>query len=220
MTEALLAAGIKGARAVQIGCNNGRETLSACAIGATECWGIDQSTAFLAQTEQLCAISGHNAHFLAADIYQLPKFTPRDFDVAFVTIGVLNWMPDLTRFFAAVASLLRRGGQLVIYETHPTLEMVDPFAKDPFALAYSYFRSEPFVENETFSYDGRAREAAPESHWFIHPLGRIIQGCLDAGLAVTSLKEYAHNIRETDYDIYVDQAAQLPMCFLLKATKT
>ena len=94
MTQALQSAGITGARAVQVGCNNGREVLSACALGAAEVWGIDQSTAFLAQAATLRDISGHNAHFLEADIYALPAGAPGDFDVAFITIGVLNWMPD------------------------------------------------------------------------------------------------------------------------------
>ncbi len=40
-------------------------------------------------------------------------------------------MPDLARFFRVVAGLLRPGGQLVIYETHPVLEMFDPEVETP-----------------------------------------------------------------------------------------
>lgn len=218
MTSALQDAGIKCARAVQIGCNNGREVLSACALGAAECWGIDQSTAFLGQAAILRDISGHNAHFLAADIYALPADTPRDFDIAFITIGVLNWMPDLPRFFAAVAGLLRPGGQLVIYETHPVLEMFEPTADDPHRPEHSYFRTDAFVETGTITYDGTAHEGAAESHWFIHTLSAIVQAALDAGLNLTQLQEFPHNIREVDYAIYEGQAAQVPMSFLLRAT--
>lgn len=220
MSNALVDAGIHGARAVQIGCNNGREVLSACAIGAASCLGIDQSDAFLAQAAQLRDISGHNATFLEADIYALPKDTPRDFDLAFITIGVLNWMPDLPRFFKAVAGLLRPGGQLVIYETHPMLEMFDPEGQDPMRPAFSYFRTEAFVETAAITYDGSTPEDVPESHWFIHPLSSIVQACIDAGLSLTGLQEFPHSIREVDYDIYENQSAQVPMSFLLRATKS
>lgn len=218
-TQALKAAGIEGARAVQVGCNNGREVLSACAIGAKTCWGIDQSDAFLAQARQLRDISGHDAHFLAADIYALPPDAPRDFDLAFITIGVLNWMPDLPRFFAAVADLLHPGGRLVIYETHPMLEMFEPNSDDPFRLDSSYFREEPFIETAAITYDGSTPDDVSESYWFIHTLSEIVQGVLDAGLTLDALREYPHSIREVDYDVYEGQEAQLPMSFLLRAHK-
>ena len=40
-------------------------------------------------------------------------------------------MPDLVIFFAVVTKLLRPGGRLVIYETHPVLEMFDPECPTP-----------------------------------------------------------------------------------------
>ena len=219
MTNALQDAGIKGARAVQIGCNNGRGVLLACALGAAECWGIDQSTTFLGQAAKLKDISGHNSHFRAADIYALPTDTPRDFDIAFITIGVLNWMPDLARFFAAVAKLLRPGGQLIVYETHPVLEMYEPSAEDPHRPEHSYFRTDAFVETAAITYDGSEHDGAEESHWFIHTLSAIVQAALDAGLTLTQLREFPYSIREVAYDIYEGQAAQVPMSFLLRATR-
>lgn len=219
MTAALQGAGIKGARAVQVGCNNGREVLSACALGAQTCLGIDQSPAFLAQAAALKEISGHPATFLEADIYALPAATPRDHDLAFITIGVLNWMPDLATFMRATAALLRPGGRLVIYETHPMLEMFDPEGADPFALDSSYFNKEPYIEAEAIVYDDSAPGAAPESHWFAHTLSDIVQGALDAGLTLTELREYPHSIRETLYDQYQGQDAQVPMSFLMCAAK-
>lgn len=220
LTNALIKAGVQGAKAVQVGCNNGREVLSLCALGASECWGIDQSAAFLAQAETLKAVSGHAATFLEADIYALPPDTPRDFDLCLITIGVLNWMPDLPRFFQAVAGLLRSGGQLVIYETHPMLEMFDPASDTPHLPAFSYFKSDAIVETAAITYDGSERSAGPETHWFIHTLGAIVQGAIDARLSLTGLCEFPQSIREVDYDIYSGKNAQLPMSFLLTATKS
>jgi SAM-dependent methyltransferase len=220
LTEALHKAGIKGARLVQVGCNNGRETLSACALGAAYALGIDQSAEFLKQADTLRDISGHDVAFLNADIYALPEDAPTGFDIALITIGVLNWMPDLPRFFQAVAGLLRPGGQLVIYETHPFLEMFDPQADDPHQPAFSYFRKEAFVETQSITYDGKNTDGAPETHWFIHTLSHIVQSVLDADMSLGRIEEYPHSIREVEYDIYTDLAAQLPLSFLLTATRT
>lgn len=219
ITAALQDAGIGGARVVQVGCNNGREVFSAMALGAAEGWGIDQSDGFLALAATLNKLSPHAARFLQADIYALPADTPRDFDIAFITIGVLNWMPDLHRFFASVAGLLRTGGQLVIYETHPMLEMFDPASSTPHSPAFSYFRTEPHIETETITYDGTGTADGPEAHWFPHTLSAIVQAALDAGLSLTALHEYPASIREVEYDIYEDREAQIAMSYLLRAVK-
>ena len=220
MTDALIGSGIEGARAIQIGCNNGREVLSACALGAAEVWGLDQSIEFLTQARTLRDISGHNAHFLAADIYDLPADAPRDFDVAFITIGVLNWMPDIPSFFTAVSGLLRTGGKLVIYETHPMLEMFYPDSETPYQVDTSYFRLEAFIDTAAITYDGTDPGPVPENHWFVHTLSAIVQASLNAGLRLDRLNEFPHSIREVDYDIYEDQEAQIPMSFLMCATKS
>lgn len=218
MTNTLIDAGIKDARVVQIGCNNGRELLSACALGANYGLGIDQSGAFLEQAAHLQRLSGHNASFLNADIYALPSDTPRDFDIAFITIGVLSWMPDLPGFFAVLASLLRPGGRMVIYETHPILEMFDPHGDTPDTPTIPYFHTGPDSAAEAITYDG-TRAEAPISHWFIHTMGDIITAAISAGITITALTEFPHSIREVDYARYENQAAQLPMSYMLLGTK-
>ncbi len=220
---------VVGVRCVQIGCNNGREALSLANMRAKFVLGIDQSAAFLAQAEILSAINRRatpeavRPAFLRADIYALPEDAPQDFDLALITIGVLNWMPDLDGFFAAVAGLLAPDGRLVIYETHPFLEMFDPHGATPLMPVLSYFRRAPYREQATITYDGAALEQpaadAPASYWFPHPLGDIVTACVKAGLGLRSLREFSHTNREVDYDIYVDQPAQLPMCYLLSAQK-
>ena len=83
------------------------------------------------KAKTLQAISGHNCQLLCSDVYALPNDIARDFDIGLITIGDLRWMPDLTRFFSIATGLLRPGGRLVIYETHPVLEMFDPHCATP-----------------------------------------------------------------------------------------
>ena len=219
ITACLRSVGIAGKSLVQIGCNNGREVLSAIALGARGALGIDQSEAFLAQAALLSTVAKTDARFLRADIYDLPPDTPRGFDIALVTIGVLNWMPDLPGFFRAAAGLLAAGGCLVIYETHPFLEMFDPHAADPFTPARSYFATAPVRSEQAIVYDGGARGAAPSSFWFVHRLGDIVHNCVAAGLRIERLEEFPHSNREAEYDRYESRPAQLPLCYTLIARK-
>jgi ubiquinone/menaquinone biosynthesis C-methylase UbiE len=130
--------GVDGKDVVQLGCNNGRESLSLFALGARSVVGVDQSGAFLEQARELASRSPHAPQFIEADTHHLPAQLQERFDLALITIGVLNWMPDIGEFFRHVARTLKPGGALVVYETHPFLEMFDPEAVDPFRLASSY----------------------------------------------------------------------------------
>jgi hypothetical protein len=142
------------------------------------------------------------------------------FDLALITIGVLNWMPDLGRFLTVAASLLAPGGRLVIYETHPVLDMFEPHADAPHLPQYSYFRTEPFITDQEIVYDGSQTGAAPPSYWYFHTMGDIVTGCVKAGLQIAELVEYPHSNREVDYEIYVGRQAQLPLCYSLVAVKS
>jgi SAM-dependent methyltransferase len=220
LTGLLEQVGIDGKDVVQLGCNNGRESLSLFALGARSVVGVDQSAAFLDQARELASRSPHAPEFVEADIHHLPHKLQGRFDMALITIGVLNWMPDIGEFLRHVAQTLKPGGSLVVYETHPFLEMFDPESADPYRLASSYFRSEPFVQNEPIVYEGKVEQPSAESYWFVHTLGAIFTGALDAGLQISHFKEYPHSNREELYDRYQQQKAQLPLCFTWVAVKT
>ncbi len=218
-TDLLTTLPIVGKSVVQIGCNNGREILSALNLGASRGLGIDQSAEFLAQAEQLRSIAQIDCEFLNSNIYELPQNDAVDFDLALITIGVLNWMPDLTRFFKIVSERLKGNGQLLIYETHPFLEMFNPEAVDFRSPSFSYFKESPFQQDEAIVYDDSEEAKGPVSFWYIHRLGEIVTACAQAGLTINSLVEYPHSNRETAYDGYENQPAQLPMSFSLLAKK-
>jgi SAM-dependent methyltransferase len=211
--------GVDGKDVVQLGCNNGRECLSLFALGARSVVGVDQSEAFLDQARELASRSPHAPEFIEADIHHLPTELHGRFDVALITIGVLNWMPDIGEFFRHVAQTLKPGGSLVVYETHPFLEMFDPESTDPHRPDSSYFRSEPFVQHQPIVYEGKVDQQAASSYWFVHTLGAIFTGAIDAGLQISHFKEYPHSNREELYDRYEQQTAQLPLCFTLAARK-
>jgi SAM-dependent methyltransferase len=219
MTEALKQMKLGGKSVVQVGCNNGREVLSLPAYGAKNALGIDQSAAFIDQARELGEIAQKPVTFLCANIYDLPTDTPRGFDVAMITIGVLSWMPDLPGFFHTVAGLLSKGGQIIIYETHPFLELFNPKASNPYQLEFSYFQTEPSIEAEVITYDGSTHDGGVESYWYTHTISHIFTSMLDAGFLITKFEEFAHSNREIDYAVYENRPAQIPMCYILQAAK-
>ncbi|WP_375687500.1 class I SAM-dependent methyltransferase [Pseudooceanicola sp. LIPI14-2-Ac024] len=218
LTSILDGLALEGKSAVQIGCNNARELLSLAVLGIRPALGIDQSLAFLAQARTLADAAGMDLRLLEADIYDLPGDVGQ-YDLALITIGVLSWMPDLPAFFHAVAGLIAPGGALVIYETHPFLEVFDPASATPHEPAFSYFDPHPQEVTGAIAYDGKDHGAGETGYWFIHPLGEIVTACVRSGLNLVELKEYSHSIREPEYDIYADRAAQVPMSYSLVARK-
>lgn len=216
ISQTLKKLNISGRSAVQIGCNNGRELLSLASFGALPMLGIDQSPAFLAQGAHLSQLCGQSPRFLEADIYDLPSDVGR-YDIVFITIGVLGWMPDLSRFFEVVAGLMNSDAKLVIYETHPFLEMFEPESAKPFEPHYSYFDNSAQPHEGAITYDGSEGGKAPTGCWFSHTLGAIVTACIAAGLTIEMLSEHAHSNREAEFDIYQGQKSQMPLSFTLIA---
>lgn len=209
---------VRGMHAAQVGCNNGRELLSLASLGAIPKLGIDQSGAFLAQAAQLSLARGLSPRWLEADIHRLPADVA-PVDLVIITIGVLNWMPDLNRFFASVASLLKRGGLLVINETHPVLEMFEPDSATPFEPKMSYFQRDPHRLTQAITYDGSDGGPAPPAYWFVHTLGDILTACVSQGLQLIQLTEHPDLNRESDYVCYAERPAQLPLSYTLVARR-
>lgn len=126
-------------------------------------------------------------------------------------------MPDLQRFFQVVRGLMRPGALLVIYETHPVLEMFNPDSAQPFVPEFSYFKKTPVRLEEAITYDGSDGGAGETSYWFIHTLGDIVTACVQSGFKLQRLEEHPHLNREVDYEIYENQPAQIPLCYTLVA---
>lgn len=219
LTALLKQVDLRGKQVLQLGCNNGREALSLYALGAEHVVGVDQSAAFLQQAHELAARSPHAVEFIEADIHQLPASVTARFDVVLITIGVLNWMPDLSAFFRHAASTLKPGGTLAIYETHPFLEMLEPESSDPWRISGSYFQTEPVVEDKAIVYEGQGEANGVTSYWHIHRMSDIVTAVLQASLQLQAFTEYPHSNREELYDVYESNELQVPMCYTLLAVK-
>ncbi len=221
LEERFRALSVKGKDVAHLCCNNGCEILSVKNLGARSVVGFDQAGEFLKQGEAFSASGGIDTRFVETSIYDIDKSFDNAFDIILITIGALGWMPDLQGFFDVIVRLLRSGGALCIHEQHPIMNMMEPFEQpaDPTRLIHSYFKPDPFEDEGPIVYDGQTAAGDQKHYWFVHTLGDLLSACLDHGLKIEHYKEYPHNISSTDFDIFDDQPAQLPQCYMLVAHK-
>jgi SAM-dependent methyltransferase len=195
--ETLRHVGVTGKRIIQLGCNNGRETLSLRNLGAQSCVGVDASEEFLAHGREMIRIADaeDQVELVCADIYDLPAEFNGAFDMVLVTIGVVSWMPDLQAFFAVIRGLLKPGGQLVMEEMHPVLFMYEEDAESGVSsIQYSYFNQEIWEETDGLDYYGHEVYDGAPNYSFMYRLDEILTAGIESGLGL-------QRFVELDYDI-------------------
>lgn len=208
---------LSGKAVIQLGCNNGRELISVKKAGAGRCVGIDVSDKFIAQGRQLAGLAHVAVEFVRSSVYDLGPEWEGQFDLVYVTIGVLGWLPDLDEFFGVVSRLLRRDGQLFLYDMHPILNMFE--VDKGLVVEASYFQREPFVDKEEPDYMNPTQVVKAVSYWFPHTLSEIIGGCLKHGLHLTHFEEYEHDLSMV-YAAFEQLAKKPPLSYSLVARKT
>lgn len=208
--------GLGGKAVAQLSCNNGRELISCLKAGAARGVGFDISDAFIAQARQLAEATGVEAEFVRSNVYEIPAHYDQGFDLVYVSIGALGWLPDLEAFYGVVARLLRPGGWLFIYEMHPILFMFEP--ESGLEPKRSYFDERPDVVEEAPDYLDPSQRVAAVSYWFQHGLGAVIGGCLAAGLELRRFEEYPHDLSNT-YAALERLEARPPLSYALLAQK-
>ncbi|MCJ2142539.1 class I SAM-dependent methyltransferase [Methylobacterium sp. E-066] len=219
MEDALRAIGLEHSNVAQLCCNNGRETVSLMNLGARAATGFDQSEAFLDQARELARTAGRACRFVAGDVHAIDAQYDGSFDLVVVTIGVFGWMPDLARFMAVPARLLRPGGRILIHEEHPVANLFEPKQEPPLLVRHSYFRDTPFVGENAIVYgDGPAPRVGPH-YWFVHPMSQVIESLIGAGLAIERFQELPDNISTTAHDALA-AGRLLPLSYLLQARKS
>ena len=208
--------GLEGKAVAQLGCNNGRELISVKKAGAGHCVGFDISDKFIAQAKDLAEAAAVEVEFVCTDVYDIPESFFAHFDLVYITIGALGWLPDLPRFFDLVANLMRPQAKLFIYEMHPILNMFNP--KTGLKVEASYFRTEPFADENEPDYLDPSRVVSGISYWFPHKLSDVIGGCLTHGLKLEHFEEYGHDISAV-YKAFETFETKPPLCYTLIAQK-
>ena len=209
--------GVEGKRVLQVCCNNGRELLSVLRLGAAAGVGVDLAEGNLEQGRRLARAAGlqERVTFVRGNALELSGDLGR-FDLAFLTVGALGWLPRLQPLFDGVARLLTDGGHLFLYEMHPMLDVFEADTGTTFRR--DYFAREPLAEEGGPDYFEPDKRIASSSYWFHHTMGDVIGGVLAAGLTLERFEEYGHDVSMV-YRAFQDLPLRPPLSYALVARK-
>jgi len=213
---------LRGKTVSQFCCNNGRELLSLIGLGVKSAVGFDIAENIIAQAKETAKKAEvANCEFVACNILEIPDTYYGQFDVILITVGAVCWFKDLTPFFEIASKCLKSNGCVIMNEIHPFEGMIPLPGEESFdednlnTFAYSYFRTEPWIENNGMNYMSGMRKSQTFTS-FSHMLADIVNALSANGLKTIRLCEYDYAISGIT-DVYDGQG--LPLSFFLHAEK-
>lgn len=221
LAQELRALDYNGKTVAQFCCNNGRELLSWMQLGAKCGIGFDLAENIIAQARDTAQKAGiGNCRFVCQNILDIPQQYHGSLDYVLFTIGAITWFEDLRPLFQKVSDCLKPGGMLLLHDYHPVMNMLPMPGEPGFdarhlnQIQYSYFRKEPWIENEGMAYMSEAY-ASKTFVSFSHTMSDIINGVSQAQMRIVKLNEYDYDVGLSD----VYDKKGFPLSYFLSAKK-
>lgn len=173
---------VEGRHVLHLQCATGEATAELVELG-----GLVTAVDISAEALEIARERAPDVAYVHADVHELPLEVRRGrFDLVFTGGGVLVWLQDLQAWTAGIASALKGGGTLLLYDAHPVSQCLDHLGH----WRDDYFDESVFVEAgwEHFELTGPpATEEKYERHW---RLEQVIDAITGAGLRLTRLAEF------------------------------
>ena len=175
---------LKKKKVLHLLCGTGEATAALADLGAVVT-GLDpRHEALEAAREHWPAIL-----WVDGDPQDLPgKLGRRKFDLVYSGEGVLDRVADLAVWAKGIATVLKPGGELLVFDDHPVADCVDGLLR----WQSSYFRD----------------PADPNRLW---RLGQVVSALVRAGISIQALEEYPGGTSRRRHD------KRVPATFLLYA---
>ena len=152
---------VEGKHVLHLQCATGEATAQLVERGALVT-AVDLS----AEDIEIARERAPDVAYYHADVHELPLELHRGrFDLVFTAGNVLGSIRDLDQWLAGIATTLKPGGTLLLYDSHPVTERVDPLG---------HWRDNYF-------------ESSDERTW---RLEEVVDAVIEAGLRVTKLAEF------------------------------
>lgn len=229
---------VAGLRAIHLQCHIGTDTISLSRLGA-RMTGLDLSPESIEQARRLSTESGAEIDWVVSDVYDAQAalsradLPDRGYDLVYVSLGALNWLPSVARWAEVVATLLRPGGRLFIRDLHPLLGSLDYERSDGLlVIDQPYFEvAEAEIIDEPHSYVSTSRPlTATVSHQWNHAIGDLLTAVIDAGLRLTMFVEHdsapfpalggqVESVGDGEFRLR-DRPERLPQSFTLQAIRS
>ncbi len=221
---------LSGMDLVHLQCHFGLDTLAWARVGA-RVTGLDFSPEAVATARTIAqrADLADRSEFVCADVLDAWRALGyRTFDVVYVSLGALSWLPSVDRWASQVAALLRPGGRLHLHDGHP---LTWALSDDSLVIGHSYFETdEPFVDDSAETYTDAIRPLVNQRTYdWNHGLGETVTALLDHGLRIDRFEEHNWHVHQ-QFSWLVEQRAghwivppefpQIPLTFTIVATRT
>jgi SAM-dependent methyltransferase len=186
---------LHGRELAHLQCHLGVETMAFPRRGARTT-GLDFSENAVREARKAARDANVEVEYVRSDVYDaVDALGAAKFDVVYTGKGALCYLPDLPRWAAVVAELLKPGGFLYIAEFHPLLNALGPTpppgAGPELLLHHDYLEGRGAIERDaTRTYtDGPPLETATTAYEWMHGLGDVITTLVGAGLVIERLTE-------------------------------
>ena len=212
---------LKDKKVAHLCCNNGVELMSLINMGAIHGIGFDISDVAIAEANQRSKKFDSNCQFVQSDVYEIPEAFNGTFDIVYLSIGCLGWLPDLKAFFKKAFALLNVSGMIFIHESHPFAEMLpadDRKDVDPLQIIEPYFKADPYIESNGIDYIGNTSYKSEPMYWFVWTLSDIFNSLIKNGFRLEHFSEYPEDI-STQHKRTEEAQAGIPLSYILIAKK-
>jgi len=182
---------VSGLTLVHLQCHFGLDTLAWARAGATVT-GVDFSERAIAAARELAETAdlSERATFVCAAVEQASSAVGgQTFDIAYVSLGALCWLPSVERWAEQVGKLVRPGGRFYIHDSHP---LSWAFADDRLTVEHTYFEEQqPFVTESPRTYtDSDVPIVNERTYEWNHSLGEIVSALAKNGFVIEFLEEH------------------------------
>lgn len=206
---------------VHLCCNNGKEIISLSRLGANRCVGFDFCDEAIIEASNRALSIKSDVEFVRCNVLEIDEKYFNSFDIVYMSVGTLRWIPDLGKLFKIISSLLRTGGIVYIKEMHPFTEIINDDRqpdKNPLLIVNSYFNEAPFSDKNSLDYIGHTNEKGLEKFWHIHTFTDILSSVINSGFSLERFEEYTTDISDV-YPTLASSELQLPLSFMILARK-
>lgn len=175
---------VRGRELLHLMCQFGLDTLSWARQGA-RVTGVDISERSVEVAREIARKAGLEAAFVRSDVLDLIGVLDRKFDIVYQSYGTHIWISDIEQWARVVAHYLKPGGVFFLIDEHP----VNVLFLQP-GVDFDYFATEPErTVNPTDYCETDVRIEGEHVEWQ-HPVYRIVNALIAAGLTIESLGEY------------------------------
>lgn len=222
---------VTGKSLLHLQCHFGMDTLSWAREGATVT-GLDFSPEAVATARDLAGRAGLKATFVESNVYDAPSVIDGQFDIVYINLGAICWLPDIREWARVASGFVKPGGFLYLRDSHPAAMTLDLDVPDQsLVMRYPYFETEsPLRWDDVEDYaDERAELKNPIFYEWNHGLGEIINAVIATGLSLEFLNEQNWSVyratpwmEETEPGIYrlpVPDRQNIPLMFSLRASR-